>query len=85
MATQSQDSLANLERLRQSLETSIDKLRTSLRYWETWEYEHAGFKEELEQVGDELSTEEMLVIGTDLELEIVDAKGMKICLERARR
>jgi unconventional prefoldin RPB5 interactor 1 len=72
MATQ----LDNLERLRQNLETNIVTLRKSLQYWQTWEYEHEGLKEELERLDEEPGEDEMLAIGSDLDLEIVNEKGV---------
>jgi unconventional prefoldin RPB5 interactor 1 len=75
----------NLERLRLSLEANIAKLRTSLKYWQTWEYEHEGLKEELERPDHEPSSDEMLAIGTDLELDIVDEKEIKSLLNYGRQ
>jgi unconventional prefoldin RPB5 interactor 1 len=72
MATQ----IDNLERLRQNLEANITKLRKSLQYWQTWEYEYEGLKEELERPDQDPSTDEMLAIGTGLGLEVVDDQGM---------
>ena len=69
------DQLENLERLRLTLEQNIVKLKKALVYWQTWEYEHEGFKDELEIIEQEPDAEEMLKIGHDLELDIVDDKG----------
>lgn len=40
--------LLRLEQQRQALEQSLTKLRTSLKYWQTFEAEYEGFKEEIE-------------------------------------
>lgn len=40
--------LLRLEQQRQALEQSLAKLRTSLKYWQTFEAEYEGFKEEIE-------------------------------------
>jgi unconventional prefoldin RPB5 interactor 1 len=80
MATQ----LDNLERLRLSLEENIAKLRKSLKYWQTWEYEHEGLKEELERPDQEPSSDDMLAIGTDLGLDIVDEKEIKSLLDHGK-
>jgi unconventional prefoldin RPB5 interactor 1 len=49
-----------LDRLRDQLEDSISKLRTTLKYWQTWEAEYEGFKEELELFEEEPSQEQMV-------------------------
>lgn len=40
--------LLRLEQQRQALEQSLQKLRASLKYWQTFEAEYEGFKEEIE-------------------------------------
>jgi unconventional prefoldin RPB5 interactor 1 len=49
-----------LDRLRDQLEDSISKLGTTLKYWQTWEAEYEGFKEELELFEEEPSQEQMV-------------------------
>jgi unconventional prefoldin RPB5 interactor 1 len=68
--------LDNLEELRQKLETNITKLRKALSYWQTWEAEHEGFKEELEELKENASGKEMYDIGISLEGEVVNDKGI---------
>ena len=48
------------DRLREQLEDSIAKLRDTLKYWQTWEAEYEGFKEELELLKEEPSQEQMV-------------------------
>ncbi|TVY76030.1 hypothetical protein LSUE1_G008137 [Lachnellula suecica] len=47
MAQPVKDSFLDLERHRQLLEENIEKLRKSLRHWQTWEAEYEGLKEEI--------------------------------------
>jgi unconventional prefoldin RPB5 interactor 1 len=68
--------LDNLERLRQKLESNMATLKKSLHYWQTWEYEYEGLKEELERPAEEPNIDEMLAIGADLGLEVVDEQGV---------
>ena len=48
------------DRLRDQLEDSIAKLRDTLKYWQTWEAEYEGLKEELELLDEEASQEQMV-------------------------
>jgi unconventional prefoldin RPB5 interactor 1 len=57
--------LDNLERLHQSLEANIATLKKSLQYWQTWEYEYEGLKEELERPDEDPSAEQILHIGVE--------------------
>lgn len=54
------DSFLDLERHRQLLEENIEKLRKSLRHWQTWEAEYEGLKEEI-LAKKPLPTQEQLV------------------------
>ena len=47
MAQKVRDSFLDLERHRQLLEENVEKLRKSLRHWQTWEAEYEGLKEEI--------------------------------------
>jgi unconventional prefoldin RPB5 interactor 1 len=68
---------SDAESLRVNLETAISKLRKTLRYWQTWEAEYEGLKEELEAEKQELSTEDMLRIGAEYGSHVVDEKEIK--------
>lgn len=45
--------LTEIERQRQLLEANVQKLRQSLKHWQTWEAEYEGLKEELVATGPE--------------------------------
>ena len=75
MARTSRDSFENLERLRQNLESNVEKLSTSLQYWQTWEAEYEGLRDELEASRTDSSEEQMLGIGTDIGGDIVNERG----------
>ncbi|KIW04471.1 uncharacterized protein PV09_04731 [Verruconis gallopava] len=77
--------LDNLERLRQNLEENISKLKTSLRHWQTWEFEYSGLKEELERPEEEPSVEKMLEIALDQECEVLDEKEIKSLLNYGKQ
>lgn len=48
-----EDGILNLERRRVQLEETVTELRKSLQYWQTWEAEYEGFKEEIMSLGKE--------------------------------
>ena len=54
------DSIVDLERYRLQLEDSVAKLRKSLQYWQTWEADYEGMKEEILGL-EEVHTEAELV------------------------
>jgi unconventional prefoldin RPB5 interactor 1 len=72
----SASSVDNVESLRQTLETNIAKLRKALSYWQTWEAEHEGFKEELQSLSKDASPKAMVDAGLGLEGEVVNERGM---------
>ena len=47
------DSFVDLERRRRRLEDNVAELRKSLQYWQTWEAEYEGLREQLQGLGDE--------------------------------
>ena len=55
------DSFADLERNRLRLEDNVAKLRKSLQYWQTWEAEYEGMKEEIEGLDDQHTDTELVM------------------------
>lgn len=72
MATRNDD----LVRLEQRLDRDIAKLKESLRYWQTWEYEYEGLNEELEMLEEDLKPDEVLEVAKDMALEQVNVEGV---------
>lgn len=54
------DNLSAVENLRRELEESLTKLRASLRYWQTWEAEYEGLKEEVERLPREAKPDDVV-------------------------
>lgn len=54
------DKLDDVERSRLQLEESVAKLRKSLLYWQTWEAEYEGLKEEVLGLGEEHKEAELV-------------------------
>jgi len=71
----SSNGFANLEQLRQKLEANIAKLRNALSYWQTWEAEHEGLKEEVES-HPKASGKDILSFGLSLDADVLTAQGM---------
>lgn len=57
------DSFVDLENTRLQLEENIAKLRKSLQYWQTWEAEYEGLKEEILRLGEDHSENELVSKG----------------------
>lgn len=72
----SNPSLDSVERLRENLENNVAKLRKALSYWQTWEAEHEGLKEELQGLGKDASSKAMMDAGLELEGDVVNEQGM---------
>lgn len=56
----SKDSLLDLERRRAQLEETVANLRKSLQYWQTWEAEYEGLKEEISALGGKPSSQKLV-------------------------
>jgi unconventional prefoldin RPB5 interactor 1 len=69
--------LSDADSLRVNLETAISKLRKTLQYWQKWEAEYEGLKEELESEKNEPSAEDMVRIGAEYGSDVVDEKEIK--------
>jgi hypothetical protein len=54
------DKFDDVERCRLQLEESVAKLRKSLQYWQTWEAEYEGLKEEVLGLGEEHTEAELV-------------------------
>ncbi|RDW73435.1 hypothetical protein BP6252_07342 [Coleophoma cylindrospora] len=77
MATAIKDSFMDLERHRQLLQDNIDKLRTTLRHWQTWEAEYEGLKEELLSAGPSPSINQLRSLAEGYEGELVNQKEVQ--------
>lgn len=54
------DPIVGLERTRLRLEQEVPKLQKLLLYWQTWEAEYEGFREELLALGDDHNNAELV-------------------------
>lgn len=54
------ESIVDLERHRLQLEENISKLKKSLQYWQTWEAEYEGLKEEISGLGNGHTHEQLV-------------------------
>ncbi|KAF2453820.1 Prefoldin subunit-domain-containing protein [Lineolata rhizophorae] len=82
MANRVRDSMADLERRRLQLEDNVAKLRNALRHWQTLEAEYNGIKDELENLGDDASPEEMMNVGEDFGSDLVSCKELEDIIGR---
>ncbi|KIN02308.1 hypothetical protein OIDMADRAFT_41430 [Oidiodendron maius Zn] len=68
------DSFLDLERHRQLLEENIEKLRKSLRHWQTWEAEYEGLKEEILAADPPPNRRQLVTLAHGYEAELVKRK-----------
>jgi unconventional prefoldin RPB5 interactor 1 len=71
------DSFLDLEKHRQLLEDNIEKLRKSLRHWQTWEAEYEGLKEEILAAKPTPNPQQLLAICHGYEGELVTRKEVE--------
>ncbi|KAK5109999.1 hypothetical protein LTR62_006366 [Meristemomyces frigidus] len=64
--------LAGLEQQRQALEDSLQKLRQSLRHWQTFEAEYEGLKEEIESAETPVDADALSTIAKNYDGELVN-------------
>lgn len=50
MASDTRDSLVDLEKYRSRLEENVSKLQKALQHWQTWEAEYEGLTEQLQEL-----------------------------------
>ena len=55
------DSFVDLERHRLQLEQNVAKLQASLRYWQRWEVEYEGMKEEILDLERDFTQDELVL------------------------
>lgn len=68
------DSFLDLERHRQLLEENIEKLRKSLRHWQTWEAEYEGLKEEILAADPTPNRQQLVTLAHGYEADLVKRK-----------
>lgn len=77
MEEETHENLARIEEARQKLENQIVQLRKSLKYWQTWEAEYEGFKEELESLGNEPTAEDIIILGANFGGTMINENEIK--------
>ena len=77
MAQPLKDSFLDLEKHRQLLEANIEKLKQSLRHWQTWEAEYEGLKEEILAAEPPPNRVQLVAIGQSYEGQLVTQKEVK--------
>jgi len=74
MTMPARNSLEDLERLRLLLEENISKLRKALQYWQKWEVEYEGLKEELAGLPENATRDDIVRSGLSFEGTLVNEK-----------
>jgi unconventional prefoldin RPB5 interactor 1 len=77
MAQKVRDSFLDLERHRQLLQENIEKLRKSLRHWQTWEAEYEGLKEEILAVKPTPDRKQLVALAREYDGELVNRKEVE--------
>lgn len=77
MENKAHDGFSQLEKARQRLEDQIAQLRKSLQYWQTWEAEYEGFKEELESLDHEPAAEDIVDLGATFGGTVITEKEIR--------
>ncbi|KAL8703778.1 MAG: hypothetical protein Q9201_003043 [Fulgogasparrea decipioides] len=72
--------VGELERQRQRLEENAEKLRKSIRYWQTWEAEYEGLKEGLQSLGNDCSSSSLDEVGSQCAGELLSQKEVTLLL-----
>jgi unconventional prefoldin RPB5 interactor 1 len=85
MAQIVKDSFLDIERHRQLLEKNIEKLRKSLRHWQTWEAEYEGLKEEILGRVPPPNREQLIELARNYEGELVNQKEINDILGKTPR
>ncbi|KAL9116483.1 MAG: hypothetical protein Q9187_006992 [Circinaria calcarea] len=78
------DSFIDLERHRKRFEANVAELRKSLQYWQTWEAEYEGLREQIQGLGDEPSAQELEDEGKEFGGVLLNEKEIKGLLNDGR-
>ncbi|KAJ5579798.1 uncharacterized protein N7459_005783 [Penicillium hispanicum] len=73
-------SLDSLEQRRLTLEDNILQLQKSLYHWRTWEAEYDGFRDEIRELHNDASTEDLLRVGREFGGTLVNEEEMQTIL-----
>lgn len=66
--------LVQIDKQLAALEENISKLKASLRYWQTWEIDYEGLREEFERLNDDCTDQEIQAAARESNPEAVDEK-----------
>ncbi|KAL8695432.1 MAG: hypothetical protein Q9218_000010 [Villophora microphyllina] len=72
--------IGELERQRRRLEENVEKLEKSIKYWQTWEAEYEGLKEELQHLGDDASPSAVDEVGSESIGELLNQKEINLLI-----
>ncbi|KAI4120669.1 MAG: hypothetical protein LQ338_006846 [Usnochroma carphineum] len=78
--TDTEKTMDELDRQRQRLEEIVEKLRKSIKIWQTWEAEYEGLKEELQTVGNDASSSVLQDVGNQFDGELLNQKEVNLLL-----
>ncbi|KAI9779426.1 MAG: hypothetical protein M1839_007391 [Geoglossum umbratile] len=78
------DSFVDLERHRLRLEENVSELQKALKYWQTWEAEYEGLKEEILAFQGDPRPEDLITIGRDFGGTVVTEKEIEELLGDGR-
>ncbi|KAL8816899.1 MAG: hypothetical protein Q9191_008247, partial [Dirinaria sp. TL-2023a] len=67
----------DLERNRLLLEGNVARLRKSLQYWQTWEAEYEGMKEEILALGEDCAEEGLAHVANEFDGELLNQKDVQ--------
>lgn len=78
--TPTERAVGELERQRQRLEENVEKLSKSLKYWQIWEAEYEGFREELQMLDDGATSSALEQAGEQSTGELLNQKEINLLL-----
>ncbi|KAL8721268.1 MAG: hypothetical protein Q9225_002010 [Loekoesia sp. 1 TL-2023] len=78
-------SIDELERQRQKLQENMDKLRKSIKIWQLWEVEYEGLREELQSLGNDVSSGTIEEAGSQCAGELLNQKEINLLIRDERK
>ena len=84
MAAPDEKAVGELECQPQRLQANVEKLKESINYWQTWEADYEGLKEELQKLSEDVSTSTLRKTSEGCAGELLNQKEVNLLLSHEK-
>ncbi|KAL8866078.1 MAG: hypothetical protein Q9174_006506, partial [Haloplaca sp. 1 TL-2023] len=80
MAASGEKAVDELEHQHQRLQANVEKLKESINYWQTWEADYEGLKEELQKLSEDASASSLRKTSEECAGELLNQEEISLLL-----